>query len=199
VFDPFNDFESAGYLRNRFQEKDPIVLRQIEHSLFLANMQIVIDFLRQLDRLTYVDFLRVHEILFSSLYPWAGQSRFQVAPNIAISKAGIQFCHPNDVQRAIEHGLRLGQSAEMRERPGQVLGLFAYAHPFLDGNGRTMLVIHSELCRRGAFSIDWTRMDKGRYLRALSDEIESPHAFHLDNYLRAYVGPQSGSRGQPTQ
>jgi fido (protein-threonine AMPylation protein) len=34
------------------------------------------------------------------------------------------------------------------KEPSKVMGLFAYGHPFLDGNGRTMLIIHSELCRR---------------------------------------------------
>jgi cell filamentation protein len=193
VFDPFKDFESAGYLRNKFQEKDLEVIRQTEHSLFLANMQVAIDFLAKLDSVTYSDFLQVHEILFSSLYPWAGKSRFETAPEIAISKAGIEFCHPNDVQRAVEHGLRLGQSGEMRRRPGRVMGLFAYGHPFLDGNGRTMLMVHADLCRRAGFSIDWTRTDKTAYLKALGDEIKSPNAGHLDDYLRAYVGPKIGS------
>jgi fido (protein-threonine AMPylation protein) len=29
----------------------------------------------------------------------------------------------------------------MRERPGEVMGYFAHGHPFLDGNGRTIMVV----------------------------------------------------------
>ncbi|WP_226981161.1 Fic family protein [Vibrio litoralis] len=28
------------------------------------------------------------------------------------------------------------------------MGFFAYGHPFIDGNGRIMLIIHNELCHR---------------------------------------------------
>ncbi|WP_084136082.1 Fic family protein [Pollutimonas bauzanensis] len=42
------------------------------------------------------------------------------------------------------------------------MGMFAYGHPFLDGNGRTMLVVRSELCFRANMSVDWTQTQKAR-------------------------------------
>lgn len=68
------------------------------------------------------------------------------------------------------------------------LGLFAYGHPFLDGNGRTMLVLHSELCHRAGFCIEWQRTRKTDYLAALSAEIASPGKGHLDRYLLGFIG-----------
>ncbi|WP_226981132.1 Fic family protein [Vibrio litoralis] len=137
----------------------------------------------------YEDFLEVHKILFEAFYPWAGQDRAITAPNCAVSKAGTIFCHPNHARLAIEQGLRLGNNAEiMRQRPGEVMGFFAYGHPFLDGNGRTMLIIHNELCHRAGFSIDWHKTNKTDYLRALSAEIESPSKGLLDNYLCQFIG-----------
>ena len=46
------------------------------------------------------------------------------------------------------------------QRPGEVMGLFAYGHPFLYGKGRTMLVIHTELCHRTGLCIEWHRTSK---------------------------------------
>jgi cell filamentation protein len=34
----------------------------------------------------------------------------------------------------------------LAKKPGVVMGQFAWGHPFLDGNGRTMLIVHTELC-----------------------------------------------------
>lgn len=42
------------------------------------------------------------------------------------------------------------------------MGWFAYGHPFLDDNVRTMLIIHSELCHWARFCIDSHRTQKNR-------------------------------------
>lgn len=78
---------------------------------------------------------------------------------------------------------------QIATRPGHVMGLFAYGHPFLDGNGRTMLVVHAELCLRAGMSIQWSRVGKNDCLAALSKEIEHPDQGHLDDYLAPFVGP----------
>jgi cell filamentation protein len=78
---------------------------------------------------------------------------------------------------------RAQEKKQMATRPGFIMGLFAYGHPFLDGNGRTMLLVHAELCFRAGISVDWTRSRKAPYLQALTLEIESPNAGHLDAYL----------------
>ena len=38
MFDPFKDFEQAGYLRNRYGEKDPQIVQELEHQLFRAGL-----------------------------------------------------------------------------------------------------------------------------------------------------------------
>jgi hypothetical protein len=44
----------------------------------------------------------------------------------------------------------------MKARSGEIMGYLAYGHPFLDGNGRTIMTAHSALAQRAGFSIDWT-------------------------------------------
>ncbi|MFK8256958.1 Fic/DOC family protein [Erwinia sp. AnSW2-5] len=189
MFDPFNDFERSGYLRNLYGEKDPEIIRELEHTMFRAGLDDALAYLESRGTLCYQDFLEVHKILFQEFYPWAGQDRQITAPNCSVSKAGTVFCHPQDARRAVDEGLRIGQDKDsMFKRPGDVMGFFAYGHPFLDGNGRTMLIIHSELCHRAGFSINWHLTNKMDYLKALSAEIESPLKGHLDSYLEPFKG-----------
>lgn len=190
MFDPFKDFETAGYLRNRFAEKDPQIVQEMEHQMFRASLDEAIAYLaKRRGALRYEDFLAVHRILFEGFYPWAGQDRAITAPEIAVTKAGTWFCHPAHARLAVQEGLRIGcDKRSLRQRPGEVMGLFAYAHPFLDGNGRTMLVVHTELCHRAGFCIEWHRTSKSDYLAALSAEIATPGKGILDAYLRPFVG-----------
>jgi len=188
VFDPFGDYDSRGYLRNTAGEKDLEIIKIAEHELFRAQLPIALDFLAQCRRINYSDFLEVHRILFSALYPWAGKDRNTVLPDRSISKGAVHFCHPKDCQRAVEVGLSFAQNKkQMATRPGFIMGMFAYGHPFLDGNGRAMLLVHAELCFRANISIDWMSTDKTSYLEALTKELEDPHAGALDEYLHPFI------------
>lgn len=190
MFDPFKDFETSGYLRNKFAEKNPQIVQELEHQMFRVSLDEAITHLaKRRGALRYEDFLAVHRILFEGFYPWAGQDRAATAPEIAVTKAGIWFCHPADAQLAVQEGLRMGSDKRLlRQRPGEVMGLFAFGHPFLDGNGRTMLVVHTELCHRAGFCIEWHRTSKSDYLAALSAEIAAPGKGILDAYLLPFVG-----------
>lgn len=190
MFDPFRDFETAGYLRNKFAEKDPQIVQELEHQMFRASLDEAIAHLsKRRGALSYADFLAVHRILFEGFYPWAGQDRAITAPDLSITKAGTVFSHPLDARLAVEEGLRIGSDKrQLRQRPGFVMGMFAYGHPFLDGNGRTMLVVHTELCHRAGFCIEWRRTNKSDYLAALGAEIETPNRGILDAYLLPFIG-----------
>ena len=191
MFDPFGDYAQRGYLRNSAVEKDLEIIKIVEHELFRAQLPAALRFLADRKKIQYADFLEVHHILFSALYPWAGKDRKMVLPDRSVSKGEIYFCHPKDCQRAIEEGLAHAQDKkQMTVRPGFIMGMFAYGHPFLDGNGRVMLLVHSELCFRANMSIHWTHTDKVAYLEALTSEIEDPHAGSLDQYLLPFIGQQ---------
>lgn len=189
MFDPFEDFATAGYLRNFEKERNLDIVKAAEHDLFRANLPDAAKFLARKGTISYADFLEVHRVLFCGLYPWAGEDRLANAPGSSISKGNTIFAHPASARLAVEEGLRIGHDAsKMRSSPGLVMGLFAFGHPFLDGNGRTMLIVHSELCHRAGFSIQWNRTSKSHYLKALSDEIASPNRGLLDQYVLPFVG-----------
>ena len=75
----------------------------------------------------------------------------------------------------------------MRQKPGEVMGYLAFGHPFLDGNGRTIMVVHTVLAQRAGISIDWASTDKADYLNALTQEIDKPGQGLLDTYLKPFV------------
>ncbi|SUC08336.1 Uncharacterised protein [Proteus mirabilis] len=56
MFDPFNDFEQVGYLRNYYGEKDPIIIRQLEHTMFRAGLDEALAYLVGKEILHYEDF-----------------------------------------------------------------------------------------------------------------------------------------------
>lgn len=192
TFDPFGDFETRGYLRNVARAKDPRIIRQLEHSSFTTGLDAAFAKLAAQERLSYDDVLGTHKILFEAVYPWAGQDRLTTAPHLVVSKGNdrekISFAYPQDIRRAIDYGLNNGQEKEfMAAKPGEIMGYFAHGHPFLDGNGRTMMVLHCVLTQRAGFSIDWAATTKNDYLAALTKELDDPHKGHLDAYLSRFI------------
>lgn len=191
MFDPFGDFETAGYLRNVLALKDREEIATVQHSYFVAGLDEAVRFLRRQKAIDYACFCKVHGLLFEGFYPWAGRDRLSLGVGEIISKAGrVQFEASHLSQAAIETGLRVGHDRNaIVRRPGHVMGYFAWGHPFLDGNGRTMVVVHAELLHRAGFVIDWSRTRKDEYLKVLTQELNDPRASLLDAYLVPLLVP----------
>src|SRR4029077_4770797 len=171
TFDPFGDFATRGYLRNSEKEKDAAIVRRLEHASFTTGIDDAFTRLSKKKPLTYADVLNTHKTLFEAVYPCAGQDRATTSPDIAVSRRGVLFAHPKYIQNAIEHALKLGSDPKtMRDKPGEVMGYLAHGHPFLDGNGRT--IIHAVLAQRAGFSIDWAATGKNAYLDALTKDLD---------------------------
>lgn len=194
MFDPFGDFDTNGYLQNSLRLKDPLEVKESEHLAFEASLEDALAYLAKRKFIDYKAVLKTHEILFSGFYHWAGKDRNELVPHLAVFKGSKDdprhtiFERPDLIRRSVEYALELAANKKrFRERPGEVMGQLAFAHPFLDGNGRTILLIYMELCYRTRFAIDWSNTNKDDYLRALSDEIQNPFEGHLDNYLKPYL------------
>ncbi len=192
TFDPFGDFETRGYLRNVARTKDSKIIRQMEHASFTTGLDAAFAKLASKEQLSYDDVLGTHKILFEAVYPWAGQDRLTTAPHLVVSKGNdrgkISFAYPQDIRPAIDYGLDHGQDRKfMAAKPGEIMGYLAYGHPFLDGNGRTIMVLHCVLAQRAGFGIDWAATSKNDYLAALTKELDVPHQGHLDSYLKPFI------------
>ncbi|BCX71239.1 Fic/DOC family protein [Pseudomonas izuensis] len=194
TFDPFGDFEAAGYLQNSLQLKDPTEVKESEHLSFELSIEDALAYLAKKKPIDYQAVLKVHEILFSGFYHWAGKDRNALVPHLAVFKGSYDdprstiFEHPHSIKMSVDYALELAADKKrFKEQPGRVMGQLAFAHPFLDGNGRTILLVFMELCYRAKFAIDWSRTNKDDYLRALSDEIREPREGNLDSYLKPFI------------
>jgi cell filamentation protein len=188
TFDPFGDFETQGYLRNVAKEKDLEIVRRLEHTSFTTGIDTAFEYLAKTKLVSYPNVLETHRILFEAVYPWAGLDRLTTAPDLAICRGNVLFARPEDIQRAVQYALTLGQDKKfMAARPGEIMGYFAHGHPFLDGNGRTIMVVHGVLAQRAGFSIDWAATAKAHYLAALTRELDDPHKGHLDTYIKPFI------------
>jgi cell filamentation protein len=188
IFDPFGDFATEGYLRNFEKEKDLAIVKRAENASFTTGLDEAFASLAKAKTLSYDDVLKTHGILFGAVYPWAGQDRAQTAPKLTIKKGPVIFANAPEIRAAVEFALRKGQDKDyMKAKPGEIMGYLAYGHPFLDGNGRTIMTVHSVLAQRAGFSIDWAATKKDAYLDALTKEIENPPKAHLDAYLKPFM------------
>jgi cell filamentation protein len=161
TFDPFGDFETQGYLRNLVKEKDSDIIRRLELTSFATGIDAALERLAKIRQRSYPDVLETHRILFEADYPWAGQDRLKTAPDLAISKGSILFARPEDIERAVQFALTPGQERSfMAAKPGEIMGYLAYAHPFLEGNGRAIMVVHAVLAQRAGISIGWAATGK---------------------------------------
>ena len=191
AFDPSGDRDTRGYPRNDIATNDADLLRRLETHAFAANVLPALTALAASRTVGYDQLLDTHRRLFSSVYPWAGQDRATLKPDIAIGKGGMSdlFARPADVRRGAEYGLAMGlDSQKMRANPGEVFDALAYAHPFLEGNGRTIMTVHADLARRAGFHIDWAPIGKTEFLTALTAELRAPGSA-LDALVVPHIRP----------
>ena len=189
TFDPFGDFETRGYLRNHFELRDRRQLAQVEFNNYRTVLPEALAYLEGSD-LSYEDVLQVHRILFEAIYPWAGDDRSVTAPNIAVTRGGYDdlFCHPVECRRVGEYALRdAGRPEIYLVAPGDAYSHLCHSHPFLDGNGRTLLLVHSEMLRRASAHIVWENVSPDDFLRTLTEDLRSPNQGVLDNFLLPYL------------
>lgn len=189
AFDVFGDAATRGYLRNVAGTNDMQLVKILEHESFRANVDKALGDLTKAKEITYDHILQTHKTLFSPVYPWAGEDRTKNLPDRAVTKGGKHFfADPHEIPVSVGYALRQGNDkAFMANKPGEVMGSLAYAHPFLDGNGRTILVVHTEMARRAGIQVNWQRTDKTAYLDALTRELDQPGKGHLDGYLKPFV------------
>jgi len=189
AFDPFGDFETKGYLRNHEGEKDPAIVKELEHQSFAVNVRDALENLDAKRTITEQDVKDTHATLFKDVYPWAGETRA-----INVHKGAVQFQPASYLSTGLNTALQSGNNAqEFRQDPGKFIGEIAYAHPFLDGNGRTISILTDVLARKAGFHIRWEDTSKADYLTALTKEIDDPYKGHLTKYLEPHM--RDGVRG----
>lgn len=191
VFDPFGSYERSGYLENVFAEKNLDVVKKMEQAVFYLNFDVVAKNLKKFKIISASQIYLIHQILFIDLYPWAGKTRYLLSSmdkSMEVRKGTVEFLTPYMIDTSINMLTpRINDSQYLKKNLGQSIGDIAYIHPFLDGNGRTMLTLFDELARRCHLSINWSEMKRHEYLDALTQEINSPGSGAMNKYMKEFV------------
>lgn len=110
---------------------------------------------------TFNGLKQIHDYLFSDLYDFAGQIR-----NKDISKGGFRFAsalYLQDILSKIEN-----MSEDSFEQIIEKYVEMNIAHPFMDGNGRSMRIWLDLMLKNNLKQcVDWSVIDKNDYLNAM--------------------------------
>lgn len=126
---------------------------------------------------------QIHEYLFRNLYEFAGLIRTQ-----NISKGGFRFANSMYLNEALA---KIEQMPEQTVE--QIISKYVemnIAHPFMEGNGRTMRIwLDMILKNRIKKVVNWQQVDKVLYLQAMERspinelEIQTLLAAHLTDKI----------------
>lgn len=129
---------------------------------------------------------QIHAYLFGGLYDFAGQIR-----TVNIAKAGFQFAMAQylgqtlaDVERMPEDSFEniIDKYVEMN-----------VAHPFREGNGRaTRIWLDLMLKKNLQLCIDWSQVDKRKYLKAMTRSVADATA--ITDLLRTVLTDKINDR-----
>lgn len=110
---------------------------------------------------TFQGLALIHKALFEELYDFAGQVR-----QVNLAKGGFRFAPVLYLEAALDHISRMPQGTfdEIVEKYVEM----NVAHPFREGNGRSMRIWLDGMLRAGLGQvIDWSRVDREDYLLAM--------------------------------
>lgn len=111
---------------------------------------------------------QIHAYLFGGLYDFAGQIR-----TVNIAKAGFQFAMAQYLEQTLKNVERMPEDSFENIIDKYVE--MNVAHPFREGNGRATriwldLILKKNLQR----CIDWSHVDKRKYLEAMTRSVADP-------------------------
>lgn len=150
-------------LKNKFNITDSAELARTEEKISKKKAVLLFEsgYLYTLKAGTLDSLFKIHSYLFDAIYDFAGKVRM-----VNISKGNFRFASAMYLHAALENIERMPQSTfdEIIEKYVEM----NIAHPFLEGNGRSMriwldLILSRELQR----VVDWSQVDKEDYLLAM--------------------------------
>jgi len=129
---------------------------------------------------------QIHSYLFGGLYDFAGQIR-----GVNIAKGGFQFAMAQFLPQTLANIEKMPDST-FDEIVDKYIEM-NIAHPFREGNGRsTRIWLDLLLKKRLQRCVDWSKVDKYRYLDAMSHSVSDAQT--IKNLLRVALTDKIDSR-----
>ncbi|MCP1322057.1 Fic family protein [Bacillus sp. S0628] len=150
-------------LDNKLGITDQIELAKAEEKLSKASVKKLYDSgdIDTLEVGTYKGLLDIHKYLFDDIYDFSGKIR-----TVDISKGNFRFAPSMYLEASLKHIDQM-QQVTLEEIVAKYIEM-NIAHPFRDGNGRSMriwlnLILKKEIKK----VVDWTLIEKEEYLSAM--------------------------------
>ncbi len=129
---------------------------------------------------------QIHQYLFNGLYEFAGKIRTN-----NISKGGFRFATALYLQEALD---KIEQMPETTF--DEIISKYVemnIAHPFLEGNGRSMRIWLDLILKKNLGSVvDWQHINKTLYLQAM--ERSPINSLELKTLLQTFLTPDVDNR-----
>ena len=129
---------------------------------------------------------QIHAYIFGGLYDFAGQIRTK-----NISKGGFAFANALHFPQILQTIEQMPETTfdEIADKYVEM----NVAHPFMEGNGRsTRIWLDLMLKRTLKKCVDWSKIDKFEYLRAMKESVDD--SSRLKSLLRAALTGKIDSR-----
>lgn len=157
---------SNGTLKNRLHEFNKDKLAQIEYrravyvgAKILKNPKIKIK--------SFTDLQKIHYLMFSWLYEWAGEIR-----DYNLTKGNTDFLPVNFLEKGIDEINKQLDFINQKEIPtvydyAVLLDRLNFLHPFREGNGRSAKIFITKLALNHHQKLDYQR-DSTKMINALA-------------------------------
>ncbi|KMO21348.1 Fic/DOC family protein [Methylobacterium platani] len=156
-------YEGTDTLRNNAGIRDPEALAEREQ---IVSFQALRQMLKEpvLGNFDQAHFAAIHKRLFAEVYPWAGETRTVELwkPEIVLNGRSVAYAPPAQIDGLMRSAL----SSLAREEPGnlkdsrpairlaQNMATLFQAHPFREGNTRTLLAFMEQYARHHKQPLD---------------------------------------------
>lgn len=150
-------------LENKLGITDSTELARLEEKVSKKNALRLFE-TGELDRMTagtYQSLAKIHKYLFEDIYEFAGKLR-----NVNLAKGNSRFVPVMYLEEALKHIDKMPQKSF--EQIVEKYVEMNVAHPFREGNGRSMRIWLDLLLKKEIGQvIDWSKVDKDDYLLAM--------------------------------
>lgn len=174
-YDASNDhycYPDSSVLKNKLNIKNAAILELAERDI--TNLTI--------DKVFYAPppynihyFQKLHALLFSDLYDWAGEIR-----TVDIAKGGTRFCtcgrifpETEKLFNKLAQDLWLGDlvKPDFCKKLAEYYCEFNMIHPFREGNGRIQRLLFEHLALSAGYTLDWADITVDEWLQANIDGV----------------------------
>ncbi|MED4057215.1 Fic/DOC family protein (plasmid) [Niallia taxi] len=187
-----HEYEGSNVLINKFDERDPEKLNQLE-ALYTGRRMLQLQNKPMYGAFGLKHLQKIHKFIFQDIYPFAGELRQE-----QIEKGTTPFAHPlhlDENARSLfkdlknEKFLKGLDKEKFSERASHYLTEINILHPFREGNGRTQREFLRTLGLKNGFEIDWSRMDENEMLQASIKSVFRDNQF-VDIFKQVIVNDE---------